>query len=454
MSDAMAWLEQHINLERMRSTRGADGLVAPPNLERMSRLIELLGSPQLGYRVIHVTGTNGKTSTARMVAELLRVHGLSVGLYTSPHLEQVNERLVWDGEVIGDAALAEVLTPIMFAEKALLASTATSDEPLTFFEILTAAALCWFADVAVDVAVVEVGLGGTWDATNVVSADVAVITNVSIDHVEYLGVTRESIAREKAGIIEPHSVVVLGEDDDEFRSATAACPGERQLVCEQDFRVVTTHVAHGGRMLDLITPAGEYSDVFLPLHGAHQADNAVIALVAVEAFLGGARLDGDAVAEAFGAVRSPGRLEVVGRRPLVLLDGAHNVAGAESLAAAIAEEFIEAPRVFVVGFLEEKDPQEMLSALDVLDAEMVIACRPPSPRGRPASDVADAAIALGVPWSRVRVTEMVAEALDVAMDEVPEDGQVIVTGSLYVVGAARAAIRASGGTFDSLSSHE
>lgn len=448
----MAWLEQHINLERSSSARLADGKVAPPNLERMRHLVELLGSPQIEYPVVHVTGTNGKTSTARMVTELLKGQGLSVGLYTSPHLERINERLVWGGEVIGDAALAEALLPVMLAERGLLASGAA--EPLTFFEIVTAAAFRWFADVAVDVAVVEVGLGGAWDATNVVAADIAVITNVSIDHVEYLGATRESIAREKAGIIEPQSVVVLGEDDRELRSALAGCPGERQLVREEDFRVVTTHVAHGGRMLDLITPGGEYSEVFLPLHGAHQADNAAIALTAAEAFLGGTHLDGDAVVEAFAAVRSPGRLEVVGRRPLVLLDGAHNVAGAEALATALAEEFIAAPRVFVVGFLEEKDPREMLAALGVLDAQMVIACRPPSPRGRPASEVGDAAVALGVPFARVRVVEIVAEALAAALAEIESDGQVIVTGSLYVVGAARAAIRASGGAFGSLTGYD
>jgi dihydrofolate synthase/folylpolyglutamate synthase len=293
--------------------------------------------------------------------------------------------------------------------------------------------------VAVDVAVVEVGLGGTWDSTNVVDATVPVVTNVSIDHVEYLGPTRADIAADKAGIVEAGSTLVLGETDPELVELFAAREPARILLRDRDFGVEQERVAHGGRLVDFRTPDARYDDVLVPLHGGYQASNAAVALTAVEAFLG-RPTDADVVAAACASFTSPGRLEVVGHQPLVLLDGAPNVAGAHALADALGEEFPDAPRTLVVGLLREKDPREMLEALGAPRAARVVCCRPPSPRALDPARLREAAVALGVASDRVDVVELVAEAVARALATTPPDGQVIVAGSLYVVGAARAVL--------------
>jgi dihydrofolate synthase/folylpolyglutamate synthase len=426
--DARAWLDAHVNLETgigvpSGRERGA------PTLERIGTLMTYLGSPELEFPVIHLTGTNGKTSTARMITRLLVALGLKVGSYTSPHLEEVNERLSIDSEPVSDADLDELLYAVSLVESSV------GVQP-SFFEVLTAAAYRWFADEAVDVAVVEVGLGGTWDATNVIDAEVAVVTNVSIDHVEYLGPTREDIAAEKAGIVKPGSTLVLGETDPDLMAPFIARAPERVLERGRAFGVRGNALAVGGRVVDLFTPAGAFDDVYLPLHGAHQADNAALALTAAEAFVG-AGLPPEVVSGAFASVTTPGRLEVVGRNPLLLLDGAHNVAGAQALRTALREEFAPAPRTLVVGLLREKEPHEMLQALGVDDAALVIVCRPPSPRALDPAIVAKAAVDLGRPEDKVEVVETVHEAVSEALVSTPETGQVVVTGSLYVVGAAR-----------------
>jgi dihydrofolate synthase/folylpolyglutamate synthase len=400
-----------------------------PTLDRIRTLLELLGSPELELPVVHITGTNGKTTTTRMVSSLLGALGLSVGQYTSPNLERVNERLAWNDELISDADLDDLLRVIALVEPSM-------PEPPSYFEILTAAALRWFADLAVDVAVVEVGVGGTWDATNLVHGRVATITNIAIDHVEYLGPTRDLIAQEKAGIIEPGSTLVLGETDPDLAPYFLARDPERVLLRDRDFAVLGQQLAVGGRVVDLSTPEGSFSEVFLPLHGRHQADNAAIALATAEAFVGGA-LPAAVVADGFASVRSPGRMEVVARRPLVLLDGAHNVAGASALRAALDEEFAGSARTLVVGLLAEKEPHEMLAALGLDDVSLVLCCRPPSPRALDPALVAKAAIELGVPEDRVEVHDRVRDAIGAALLATPEDGQVVVTGSLYTVGAAR-----------------
>jgi dihydrofolate synthase/folylpolyglutamate synthase len=430
---ALAWLDAHTNLETGVGVpaRGGVGkrLLA---VERERPLMDLLGSPQGEYPVVHLTGTNGKTSVARMTAALLEAAGLSVGAYTSPHLSRVNERMVWNGEPVPDDVLAELLVAVAAVEDLL------PDAP-SYFEILTAAALRWFGDVAIDVAVVEVGLGGTGDATNVVDAAVAVVTNVSIDHVEYIGPTLADIAAEKAGIVEPASVLVLGETDPElvpyFLARDPASVARRDV----DFGVRANTLAIGGRVVDLYTPYASYDGVFLALHGAHQADNAAVALTAAESFLGRA-LDADLVADAFRNVRTPGRLEVVGHQPLVLLDGVKNVAGAHALHAALADEFADWPRTLVVGLMREKEPHEMLEALGVLDAARLVCCRPDSPRGHDAEVVAEAAYDLGVDREAVDVIDDVREAVRFAVGVTPADGQVVVTGSLYVVSPARAVL--------------
>ena len=426
--DGRTWLDAHVNLE--------SGIGAPagrergaPTLERISVLMRYLGSPEHEFPVIHLTGTNGKTSTARIITRLLVALGLKVGSYTSPHLEDVNERLSIDSEPVSDADLDELLYAVSLVESSV-------DVHPSFFEVLTAAAYRWFADEAVDVAVVEVGLGGTWDATNVVDADVAVVTNVSIDHVEYLGPTREDIAAEKAGIVKPGSTLVFGESDRDLMAPFVARGPVEVLERGRAFGVRGNELAVGGRVVDLFTPAGAYDDIFLPLHGAHQADNAVLALAAAEAFVRDG-IPSDLVSEAFGSVTSPGRLEIVGRNPLLLLDGAHNVAGAQALRTALREEFAPAPRTLVVGLLREKEPHEMLQAMGLDDAALLIVCRPPSPRALDPALVAKAAVDLGLAEDKVEVVDTVQEAVGHALVATPEDGQIVVTGSLYVVGAAR-----------------
>lgn len=428
--EAFAWLDAHVNLET--GVGPSRRRIDHPTLERIRTLVELLGSPQLEYPAVHLTGTNGKTSATRMVGELLATAGLSVGAYTSPHLERMNERMTWNGRPIDDDELVPILDQVATIESSM------TDVP-TWFELVTAAALGWFADVAVDVAAIEVGVGGTWDATNVVDGRVAVVTNVEIDHVQYLGPTRADIAREKSGIVKPGATLVLGERDPDLRPLfVERSPGEVWLR-DVDFGVRSQQLAHGGRLLHLFTRGGEHPDVLLPLHGAYQAQNAAIALAAAEAFLD-APLPRDLVREAFLNVRSPGRLEVVAHQPLVLLDGAHNVAGAHALRAALDEEFPPSPRTLVVGLLREKEPHEMLEALGVSDAARVVCCSPPNPRALDASAVAGAAVDLGVPIDRVEVIDDVTDAVAYARDVTPPDAQVVVAGTLYVVGAARHAL--------------
>jgi dihydrofolate synthase/folylpolyglutamate synthase len=434
--EARAWLEAHVNLEALGVPAGTPRRAARPTLDRMASLGALLGSPQLEYPVVHVTGTNGKTSAVVLAAALLAERGLSVGAYTSPDLERVNERIAWNGHPIDDATLDEVLALVATIEPHL-------PEVPSYFEILTGVAYRWFADVAVEAAVVEVGLGGRWDATNIADGTVAVITNVSIDHTEFLGRDRLDIAREKAGIVKAGSALILGETDPAVQTPFLERDAGQVLVRDRDFGVSANRVAHGGRLIGLFTPHARYDDVFLSLHGAHQADNAAVAVAAVEALLE-QPLDPDLVAHVLGRARSPGRLEVVGHRPLVLLDGAHNVAGAHALREALAEAFPASARTLVVGILREKDPSEMLEALGASAATRVIACEAPSPRALAAAEVAQAARGLGLPADRVEEIPDVGRALDAARAHTPADGQIVVTGSLYVVGAARAATRPAG----------
>ena len=326
LDDALAWLDAHIDFESTMPRRRA-----LPTLERMRALTSLLGEPQDSIPSIHITGTNGKGSTSAMATALLLAKGLSVGTYTSPNLHAVAERLARNGEPIDDAALTAVLTELALLETLL-------DERPTRFELLTAAALSWFATEAVDAMVVEVGLGGTWDCTNVVRGDVAVLTNVSFDHTDVLGPTLEGIAADKAGIIEPGSRVVVGEmapDLVDIVEARAEAVGAASVwVAGRDFGCESNRVAVGGRLVTLWTPGGRYEDVLVPLHGAHQGVNAAVALAAVEAFFGDP-LAPEVVEEGLAAVRVPGRLEVLGRRPLLLVDGAHNAAGMAALADAL-----------------------------------------------------------------------------------------------------------------------
>ena len=424
------WLTGHVNLEAGLNTPVTTRERGAPTLERIGGLLRYFGSPELEYPAVQITGTNGKTTTAHACSTLLLTAGLRVGTITSPDLQRVNERMEVDGTPVDDDTLDDLLRAAELVERevGIVAS---------YFEILIACSLRWFADEAVDVAVVEVGMGGTWDATNLVDGEVAVVTNVSLDHVDYLGPTRADIAQEKAGIIKPGATLVLGETDAQLVPIFTARDAATVLQRDADFGVRRNVLAVGGRLVDVYTSNAEYPDVLLPLHGAHQADNAACALQAAEAFVG-APLPHNVVADAFRRVTSPGRLEVVGRHPLVVLDGAHNVAGALALQRSLEEEFGEGLRTLVVGLLREKNPAEMLHALGVeaLDG-VLVCCRPPSPRALLPTEVATAARELGVPAERIEVVDGVADAVGAALLATPPDGQIVVTGSLYVVGAAR-----------------
>ena len=446
--EAVAYLDQHINLEKMIALAGrVEGL----SLDRMRGLASVLGDPQQAYPVVHLTGTNGKGSTARMVSALLAAHELTVGTYTSPHLEDITERICWNLDPIDPGEFARVIGELATLEP-LVVEELQGERP-SYFELLTAAAYAYFAEVAVDVAVVEVGLLGRFDATNVAEADVAVVTNVAKDHTDGRGDWRRDIAQEKAGIIVPGCQLVLGEPDTELLPVfQAEAPGETWLR-DRDFGCVSSGLAVGGRTLDLRTPYGAYDQVFLPLHGMHQADNAACAVAAVESLFGRA-LDGEVMRRALTSVRLPGRFEVLHRGPLLVLDGAHNPAGARELARTLDDEFsVARQRRWVLGMLMDRDTDEMLDALRIgMDAEtedQVVACAPASPRALPADELAAYTTKRGVP------TEVVPEPRDAALrawhaatESTQTSGEgdhaVIVTGSLYTVGDARAACRRLG----------
>jgi dihydrofolate synthase/folylpolyglutamate synthase len=417
--DALRYLDQHASYDKT-------GRITSPSLSNITALCKALGDPQHAAPVVHITGTNGKGSTAQMISRLLVASGLTVGTYTSPHLERVNERISRNLEPISDEDFAEQIAAI--ADVAMIVGR----EP-GYFEIMTAAAFRWFADVAVDVMVIEVGLLGRWDATNVVDATVAVVTNIGMDHMEFAGPTLEDIAREKSGIIKPGSATVVGETRPELVSIFAAAGGASMLVVDDDFELMGNRLAIGGRLLDIRTPTTIYTDVYVPLHGAHQGRNAAVALVAVETFFA-APLPEDVVLEGFGDVTMPGRFEVLGRQPLAILDGAHNPAGADTCAQVFFEDFDpEGRRILVVGTL--RDPEEMLAAFRADEFDIVFACTAPSPRGIPAAAVAEAARRLGC--DNVSVFDTVEQACQRAMEDADGDDAILVTGSLYTAGAAR-----------------
>ena len=425
LAAALRHLDQHTNLE---ATAGrAEGL----SLERMASLVSVLGDPQGAYPVIHITGTNGKGSVARMVTQLLVAAGLSVGTYTSPHLEAINERVRWNDEPIDDDALGAAIGTVAAVEELI-------DATPSYFEILTAAAFAWFAEVAVDVAVIEVGMLGRWDATNVAEAQVAVLTNVGRDHTDGEGAWREAIASEKIGIVTPASTFVCGETDPSLRDLLGASGAATTWWRGEDFDCDQHVLAFGGRSLSLRTPGGTVEDVYVPLHGSHQADNAAIALAAAEAFFD-RPLDAEVVREAFASVRVPGRFEPVRRDPTVVLDAAHNVDGARAAQQTLAEEFtLSGTLIVVIGLLAGRDPAELLEALGARDAGALIACTPDSPRAIPAPEVAAAADSLGIVAESVPTVD---EAVDRALGLAGYDDFVLVTGSHYVVGPARTHLR-------------
>jgi dihydrofolate synthase/folylpolyglutamate synthase len=410
-----------------------------PDIARMSLLMDLLGSPQKSYPSIHLTGTNGKTSTTRMVDALLRGFGLRPGRYTSPHLSTVRERIAIDGSPVDEETFARAYDDVA---PYLDLVDQRSEQRVTYFETLTAMAYAAFADAPVDAGVIEVGMGGQWDATNVVQAGTCVVTPVSLDHPE-LGSTVREVATEKAGIVHEGARVVSGVQDlaaAEVLVARCASVGAELAVEGVHFGVLDRRVAVGGQAVTLRGLGGVYEDLFLPLHGSYQASNAACALAAVEAFLGGgeAPLDVEAVRAGFAMVDSPGRLEIVRRSPTVLLDGAHNPGGVAALVGALEEAFAFDRLVGVVAILSDKDVPAMLSLLEPVLSDVVVTTNH-SPRALAADELAALAVEVFGP-DRVVVEPLLPDAIDAAValaDDAGEGAGVLVTGSLYTVGEAR-----------------
>jgi dihydrofolate synthase / folylpolyglutamate synthase len=415
-----------------------------PSLDRISALCRLLGDPQRAYPVVHLTGTNGKTSTARMIDALLRGLDLRTGRFTSPHLQSMTERICLDGEPLTEDEFVDA-----FADVAAYAQIVddSSDIPLSFFEMTVAMAYAAFADAPVDAAVVEVGMGGTWDATNVADAQVAVVTPIAVDHAAYLGDRAETIAIEKSGIIKAGSHLVLAEQEPEVLDVVmhrAVDVGATVLREGVDFGVSDRLTALGGQLVDLQGVAGRYDEVFLPLHGAHQARNAGYALAAVEAFTGSHELDVDVVREAFAGTSSPGRLEVVRRSPTVLLDAAHNPHGIQAALDAVQDAFTFSPLVGVVGVMADKDVEEIVRLLEPVLAE-IVCTQNSTPRAMPAAELGEIADdVFGA--ERVTVVRRLDDAIEraVALADTAEgyedaigSGGVLVTGSVITVGEAR-----------------
>lgn len=424
-AEALRYLDEHASYEKT-------GRVESPSLGNITRLMDLMANPQLSYPVIHVTGTNGKGSTTQIITRLLMAHGLNVGTYTSPHLEHLNERISYNGTPINDEDFGTNVGSI--ADIEVLAGVRPS-----YFEIMTAAAFRYFADSAIDVAVIEVGMLGRWDATNVVNADVAVITNIALDHIEFAGPSLGDIAHEKVGIAKARSSLVVGDTNFDLRTVWNSAGAARVLLRGDDFDCLDNQLAVGGRVIDVRTPRGVYGELVLPLNGRHQGDNASIAIMAVEEFFD-APLSREIVIEGFANVDMPGRFEVLDRQPLVIIDGAHNPAGAEVCAQVFFDDFDpQGRRILVVGMLSSREPGSMLSALRADDFDLVVCCTAPSPRGLLAGIVAEAARAMGC--DDVETVDSVEQACENALRFAKNDDAILVAGSLYVVGAARTYLR-------------
>ncbi len=415
------------------------------DLSRIEQLLDLLGSPQRAYPSIHLTGTNGKTSTARMIDSLFRAFGLHTGRYTSPHLETVRERISLDGEPVSEERF--VSTYLEVSPVAGLVDQ-RADEPLTYFDLTTALAFATFADAPVDVAVVEVGLGGAEDATNVLSAGVCVLTPIGLDHTEWLGDTIEDIALAKSGIIHAGATVISAAQSEEAaRPILERCAEVGATIAREgsEFGVLRRAVAVGGQVLSLQGLGGVYDEVFIPLHGAHQAQNAAVALAAVEAFLGAGanrQLDVERVREGFASASSPGRLERVRTAPTILLDGAHNAHGMAATVNALQEEFAFSRLVAVLGVLADKDAASLLELLEPV-VDLVVVTRNTSPRAMPVPELADLATEI-FGEGRVEVAAGLPDAIEtaVALAETDVDGElsgvgVLITGSVVTVADAR-----------------
>jgi dihydrofolate synthase/folylpolyglutamate synthase len=414
-----------------------------PTLERIAALTDILGSPQLTYPTIHVGGTNGKTSTSRMIDSLLFEMGLRTGRFTSPHLESYLERISINGQPINAAELIFSYNDI---SPYLDLMDSKFENPISFFEAITALAFAAFAEHPIDVGVIEVGMGGEWDATNVVQAGVSVITPIGFDHMEYLGNTLTEIAKTKSGILKTGGFGVLAQQEPEAaiellrKAAEVGIGAAREGV---EYSLASRAVAVGGQLISISGLNESFEDIFLPLHGKHQAANAATALVAVEAFFGDTALDHDAVRAGFAAATSPGRCEVVHRDPTILLDAAHNPHGAKALAETIESEFTFDEVIGVVASFGDKDVRGILLALEPIMNEIIVTSNS-SPRAMKLSDLEKLAIEI---FGKDRVTAI--ESLAAAIDQAIKDAKrplsddsvgVLITGSVITVGESRAII--------------
>lgn len=429
-----------------------------PTLTRMELLMDLLGNPERSFPAIHVAGTNGKTSTVRMIEALMRAFHRRTGRTTSPHLQLATERIAIDGQPLHPRDYVRTWREIQpYVEMADAESEKEGGPKLSKFEVLTAMSYAAFADAPVDVAVVEVGMGGLWDATNVINADVAVITPIGLDHTDYLGSTVEEVAREKAGIIKPRwDLDDLLTPPDNVAIVADQDPAAMTVILEQavradaavaragsEFGVVSSTIAVGGQQLTLQGLGGDYTDIFLPLSGEHQANNAAVALAAVEAFFGagsGRMLDIDTVREGFASVESPGRLERVRATPTVFIDAAHNPHGARALGRALQRDFSFNRLIGVVGVLSDKDYVGVLTELEPVFGE-IVCTQTRSPRALDAYELAEHAREI-FGEERVHVADTLPSAVELAV-ELAEEGEmvsgngVVITGSVVTAGEAR-----------------
>ncbi len=426
--DALRWLETHTDYERVNHVRREI-----PTLEPVRRVLELFADPHRDYPVIHLTGTNGKGTTSTLTSALALAAGLRVGTFTSPDLHSVNERIAVNGESIDDEALADLLARLCDVER-------VSEIVLTRFELLTVAALLHFSDEGVDLAVIEVGVGGTWDSTNVVDGVVNVLTNVDLDHTAILGPTISAIAEDKVGIFRPEATIVLATQNAivvEIAEARARELGATLWRLGRDFEVEENDLALGGRLITVRTPYSRYEDLLVSLHGSHQGVNAATALVAFEAFLGRS-LGEELVAPVFAGASMPGRLEVLSHRPTLVVDGAHNPAGVRRLVETLESAFlVEGDRRCVLGMLGGREVDDMVEPL-VASGFVEFFCAPPrSPRAMSGADVAAAIRRAG---GVARDFSSVALALSHARELSGDEDLVVAAGSLYLVAEVREAV--------------
>ncbi|MFZ4063781.1 MAG: bifunctional folylpolyglutamate synthase/dihydrofolate synthase [Candidatus Nanopelagicaceae bacterium] len=419
-----------------------------PSLDRIAALVDALGSPQLSFPTIHIGGTNGKTSTARMVDALFTELEYRTGRFTSPHLESFLERISIKGEAISPAELIATYNDIALYLDLI---DSRSEHPISYFEALTALAFAAFAEHPVDIGIIEVGMGGDWDATNVIQSAVSVLMPIGLDHTEYLGETIEEIAKTKAGIIKPESHVVLAAQEPEVARILLEKVLEKSAIPYREgieFALIRRDIAVGGQLISVRGVHGEYNDIYLPLHGAHQAANAAVAIATVEAFVG-VKLDEDLVTTAFANVSSPGRLEILHRDPTVIVDAAHNPHGAKALAETIRSEFDFESVFCVLGILGDKDVKGFLKALEPVVDRLVVT-KSDSPRALPVADLFAQAVEI-FGHDRVFKEDDLASAITYAMEQVTlinqvSDGvsAVVITGSVVTAGSARVILKKIG----------